>query len=446
MKIFKTYDIRGIWEEDINEDIAEDLAKAIASFCIQRNFLTIALARDARLSSPKIYKIVKEVLINQGLNIYELDVIPTPVFYYSTIRLNADFGIMITASHNPKEYNGIKMCFKNALPVRYKTGIDEIERIYNEKSFKSLNKRGKSVKADGIEFYCEHILNGFKAITLPFAVDVSNGPQAKVIYRLARELGIKPVILNGDIDGNFPGHGPNPMESSSLKIVSEFVQKNELNFGVAFDGDGDRIIAVDEKGRIVPLDALFSLFIKHELLNNPGEKIYFDLRFSKVVEETILKYRGVPVKMRVGNVFYKEKLMKEGGLLGGELSGHIMFSRNYCIDDPVFSMLILLQIIKSEKKPLSEILDEFDHFFKSEEINIKVKNPDEVFDGIKKEFERCDFEYIDGMSVYCKGFWFNIRKSNTEPYVRINIEVDSEDILEEKKNEIVKLINHLDKS
>lgn len=445
MSIFKTYDIRGIWGEELNKDTCENLAKAIGTFCINREIPIVVLGRDGRKSSPEAYEIFKETLLSQGINIYDIGLVPTPVFYYSVIRMNVRFGIMITASHNPKEYNGVKMCYDKALPLTYNLGISEIERIYNTSAFESLKGKGKLQRVDGIAFYCDHLCNFFKAVPLNFAVDVSNGPQSLVIKKLSSELGIKPIVLNSKVDGNFPGHSPNPMKEGAMGELSKVVQDQELNFGVCFDGDGDRIAVVDEKGRSVALDTLFSLFIKHELMNKPGETVYYDLRFSKIVEETILKYRGVPEKMRVGNPFYKEKLLKRGGILAGELSGHIMFAKNYSIDDPVFAMLRLLEILKKEKKPLSQLLDEFCPFYKSEEINLMVEEPDKVLDKIEETFSDLKLEKIDGVSVYGDEFWFNVRKSNTEPLVRLNVEADNQKILEREKEEIREIIKNLSK-
>ncbi len=443
MSIFKTYDIRGVWGEELDENSCTNLAKAIGTFCINREIPIVVLARDGRNSSPEMYEIFKQTLLSQGINIYDVGLVPTPVFYYSVIRMNVRFGIMITASHNPKEYNGVKMCYDKALPLTYNMGISEIERIYQESAFESRDNEGNIQEVDGIAFYCEHLCNFFKAVPLNFAVDVSNGPQSLVIKKLKTEQGITPLILNSKVDGNFPGHSPNPMKEGVMGELSRIVQDQELNFGVCFDGDGDRIAVVDEKGRKVALDSLFSLFIKYELIEKPGETVYYDLRFSKIVEETILKYRGVPKKMRVGNPFYKEKLLKQGGVLAGELSGHIMFAKNYSIDDPVYAMLRLLEILKKEKKPLSQLLDEFGPFYKSEEINLRVEEPDKVLDKIEETFSNMKIEKIDGISVYGKDFWFNVRKSNTEPLVRLNIEADNPNILEREKEEVREIIINL---
>ena len=441
MSIFKTYDIRGVFDKELTKENCINISKAIATYCVKKGFKHISCGKDARLSSDFIHQTLLSELKKAGLIVENTGLVTTPVFNYSIVALKSDFGVMVTASHNPKEYNGFKMCTAGPLPIYYERGISEIEEIYNKAEFCKESAEGKVTKVEIIPSYAKYLSSLFKAKTIPFVADCSNGPSGIVMDAISDAVGIHPILINKEPDGNFPGHPPNPLEKENLSQLSEKVKAEKVAFGVCFDGDGDRAFFVDENGEIIPLDVIFSILSKHELLKNPGEEIYYDLRFSQTVERAILKYHGVPIKLRVGNPFYKEKLIKTGGVLAGELSGHIMYAKNYSIDDSIYALLKLLEILKSEKKPLSELCEEFNNFNKSDEINLKVENPDDIFERIKSTFSSQRIELIDGISVYSKDFWFNIRKSNTEPLIRLNLEANSYEILNLKIKELKELIS-----
>lgn len=440
MSIFKTYDIRGVFGEDLSKENCINISKAIASYCVKKGYKHIVCGKDARLSSDFIHENLILELKNVGLIVDDIGLVTTPVFNYSIVALKSDFGVMITASHNPKEYNGFKMCTSGPLPLYYENGIAEIQTIYQNLGFCKPLEDGKVTKVEIIPAYAKYISSLFKAITIPFVADCSNGPSGLVMDAVSEFVGIHPILINKEPDGNFPNHPPNPLEKENLSQLSEKVKAEKVAFGICFDGDGDRAFFVDETGEPICLDVIFSILLKSELLRNPGQEIYYDLRFSKIVEKAILAYHGVPIKLRVGNPFYKEKLINTGGVLAGELSGHIMYANNYSIDDSIYALMKLLEILKTEKKPLSKLCEEFNDFNKSDEINLKVDDPNKVFEKIKTHYSYSRIEQIDGISVYSEGFWFNIRKSNTEPLVRLNLEADSKKMLELKIAEVKKLI------
>ena len=440
MSVFKTYDIRGVFDKDLTKENCINISKAIATYCVRKGYKHISCGKDARLSSDFIHQNLLLELKKAGLFVEDIGLVTTPVFNYSIVALKSDFGVMVTASHNPKEYNGFKMCTAGPMPLYYENGISEIEEIYNKSAFCKEIDGGKITNIEIIPSYAKYLSSLFKAKTIPFVADCSNGPSGIVMDLVSEFVGIHPILINKEADGNFPSHDPNPSEKENLSELSDKVKSEKVAFGVCFDGDGDRAFFVDEKGEIVPLDVIFSILSKHELLENPGQEIYYDLRFSQTVERAILKYHGVPIKLRVGNPFYKDKLLRQGGALAGELSGHIMYAKNYSIDDSIYALMKLLEILKNEKKPLSKLCEEFNNFYKSDEINLKVENPDKAFERIKSAFSNQKIELIDGISVYAQGFWFNVRKSNTEPLVRLNLEADSKEMLELKVAELKKII------
>ncbi len=434
MGIFHTYDVRGIVPVEFNSGLAYDIARAFASYI---NKGKVAVGRDVRNSSKEIKDSVIKGLIHSGIDVVDLGLITTPLLYFAVARRRADYGIMITASHNPKEYNGLKFCKSNIVPI-YGDELKKIEKIYLNKDF--IKGEGKLTQYNIIPEYIKYIEERFITVSLKFVVDAGNGSSGLLFERLASVMNLNYVPLYFSPDGNFPNHHPNPIVEENLEDLKKKVVEEEAEFGVAFDGDADRIGFIDNYGNFVQLDYVIALLSEHELKKHIGETIYYDLRCSKIVEETIIKNKGVPVKVRVGNPFYKQLLIEKGGLFGAELSGHIMFKENYAIDDPIYALLKTLMILKSEGKKFSEVIARYKKYAKSKEINFRVSDQKMVMEEIEEIFKDKKKEFIDGITIYDDNWWFNIRKSNTEPLIRINIEAINNEKLDEIKNYLISII------
>ncbi len=426
---FKTYDIRGVYPSEINEELA---------YLVGRAFLpgsSIVVGRDGRESSPKLMEEVCRGIIDSGGEVVDIGLTNTPLLNFTVAHYGYDGGVMVTASHNPARFNGLKLIKEKALQV-YGEEIEELRKKIEKKEFRK--GKGKKTTFNPLPLYLGHInafCGDFRDIKI--VLDFANGVGAVTAEPLFSMLPAESSFMNAEIDGSFPHYEANPHDLSNLKKLQERVVKQKAHMGVFFDGDGDRSIIVDENGDIVSMDGWVSLLAKEELRDQKGEKVYYDLRFSKSVEEEIREHGGEPVMMRVGNPFYKEKLILEGGVLGAELSGHIMFKDNYCIDDGLFAVIKTMNLLKS---PLSSMIHK--RHYQSEEISIEVKDKDKVFEKVKDAFREGESFHIDGIYIQFKDWWFNLRKSNTEDLVRLRLEAEKEDLLEEKKKELISLIKN----
>ncbi len=437
-KIFKTYDIRGFYPEELDERTAYSVGKALVSFFGEGS--KIVVGRDGRNSSPSLYGEVIRGITEAGGDVLEIGVVSTPLLNFAVINKNSSGGIMVTASHNPPAYNGFKMIKKKGIQI-YGDDIQKIKKLIKEEDF--LSGKGTIEKEDMLNAYLSHIKSVIGEIDGPKVVlDYANGVASVTGKPLFDHLSIDSIHLNEKIDGNFPNYLPNPAELKNMINLQKKVVEKKADLGVFFDGDGDRAFIVDEKGEVVFPDILISLLAIDELPENKGEKVYFDLRFSRTTAEEIKKAGGVPEMLRVGNPFYKEKLIKEGGLMGAELSGHVMHKDNFSIDDGLFFALKIIKLIANKKEKLSELVKPLKRYHQSEEINMEVKNKEEVLEKVRKAFSDGKSHNIDGVYIEYKDWWFSLRESNTEDLVRLRIEAESEEDLEDKTRKIVELIKN----
>ncbi len=435
--IFKKYDIRGIYPSEVSEDSFYKIGKAFVSFLGRENPV-IVLGRDGRKSSPSLFASFKRGVLEAGGNVLNTGISNTPLLYFAVARFGYDGGAMITASHNPGEFNGVKLVKEKSLQVH----SEEIQRI------KEIIKRGDFQKGSGkeeersfLDDYLDYMTSFADNLRdLKVVINCANGVGAVTAKPLFSKLKVESFFLNEEIDGSFPNHLPDPGDSKALAMVQEEVFKKKADLGAIFDGDADRCILVDEKGEIIPTDILVALLAKEELKNNPGEEVYHDLRFSMAVSEEIKKEGGKPIIMKVGNPFYKEKIIKEGCLLGAELSGHVMFRENFGIDDGLFVLLKTMHVLQREKKSISSLLFPFRRYFQTKEINLKVKDKEKALQRTREFFSDGEEINLDGVYIKYKDWWFNLRKSNTEDLVRLRIEAKTKECLEEKKGKLEKII------
>lgn len=437
MSIFREYDIRGIVPSEINEKTAYEIGLACAKF-LESSILIVGM--DGRSSSLKLKNSLIKGLTDYGIDVIDIGLVSTPLFYHAVAKMKKR-GIMVTASHNPKEYNGFKISDERAIPFVYETGINRVEHLTG-KVVPMAKKKGKIYKKNILDSYIKYLKNkfsnqNFKNISI--VADFSNGAGA-VAKEVFDKLKIKNKIICDKVDGKFPAHGPNPLIKGSTAMLSKEVKKQKADLGVVFDGDADRVFFVDEKGEFVKTDYAFALLARDALRKKKG-KCYVDLRFSRSVYEEIGRAGGEAAIMRVGNHFFKDALKKEG-VIGAEYSDHIMYRENYSIDDGMYAALKMISIVANTKENLSEMVYPLIRYFDSDEINFKVKDKDKVIEFIKKRYsDKIEME-LDGISVYTKDYWFNVRKSNTEPIVRLKVEATNNEILNRMIKKLKKEIKY----
>jgi phosphomannomutase len=360
---------------------------------------------------------------------------------------------MITASHNPKEYNGFKMIKKAAGRIEAIRGTFLSRRLIIRRDeaadFPEAERKGRIKDIDIWPDYLKHVFSFVDIDEIkPFkaAVDAGNGMAGKVVPLLSEKLPVNIISLNFNLDGNFPAHPSNPLAKGAANQVSMAVKENKADCGFIFDGDADRIFLIDESGNFVGGDIAVLLLAKYFLRKNPGKGIAYNLIYSRAVPEFIKKWGGAPIRTKVGYVNIWEEMMKNDGIMGGELSGHFSFRDSFYTDSGFISFLVLLQIISESEKSVSELAKELSPYFKLPEINFKIGNKEAVLKKIRERFSDGKQDYLDGVTVEYNDWWFNVRPSQTEPLLRLTIEADSKELLEEKKKELVGLIKESDKN
>lgn len=440
--IFKSYDIRGIYPEELNEDAVFLIGKAFVK-CTGAKIIVVG--QDMRLSSPDLFNALCHGIIDTGCNVVDLGQIPTEMLYFAVGQYSYDAGIMITASHNPKEYNGLKLIKKNDKGFSMIRGKDLLEVVSNQDETVKGAIAGVIEERDIREDYISYIssfvnLKGIKPFKI--VIDAGNGMVVRTIS-LLKLPSVKIIPLNFSIDGSFPSHPSNPLEEGATEQVSALIRKEKADFGFIFDGDADRIFLLDEKGNLVLADTTLLLLAKYFLKSNPGAGVAYNTICSKSVPEFIKKWRGNPIKTQVGFVNVREGVIKGNGMMGGELSGHYCFKDNFYGDSGLMALLILTNVISNSKKKVSELVSELSLYTKSAELNFKIDNKDQILDKVKEKYSDGKQEYLDGVTVEYKNWWFNLRPSNTEPFLRLTIEADKKEVFEKKKEELVNYINSI---
>ena len=437
--IFKAYDIRGLYPSELNEDLAYKIG-----FCFSKLIGkgTVVVGRDMRVSSLPIFQHLTAGLMDAGLDVIDIGLVSTPVIAFSTGHYQYDAGIMVTASHNSKEYNGLKMSKKGAYPISYETGIAALEdKVINFKKPSKLGKKGKIYTKEVIEDYLQHVLKFARKIKkMKIVVDAGNGMAGLMVPKLAKFLPCTIIPLYFELDGTFPHHDANPLEPKNMKDLVEAVKREKADLGAAFDGDADRVMFVDNEGGVVSAD-LTTALIAHEFLrHHPGETILYDLRSSQIVKEVVEKMGGKSQMCRVGHAFIKQALRESGGVFAGELSGHYYFRDNFFADSALIAFVMILNVLSEEKASLSKMISPLKKYYATGEVNSRVKDPDALMKLAEKKYASGKVFFLDGLSVEFSDWWFNLRKSNTEPLLRLNVEANSQSLLKEKSEELLQLI------
>jgi len=444
-KIFKTYDVRGVYPREINEEVAYKIGRAVAKFLKNKE---IAIGQDNRLSSEGLFKSLCAGVCDGGADVIDVGLVTTPMLYWVVARYGYKGGIMVTASHNSAEYNGFKIVKEKSIPIDEDSGLKKIKKIVAKGKFKD-KKRGKITKKDVFLDYIENIfrfidINSIKP--LKTVVDTGNGAAGLIVPEIFKRVPAKLIHIFAELDGAYPNHNPNPVLPENTAALQKKVVSEKADCGIAFDGDGDRILFVDEKGERINPNFIFTLLIDR-FFRNKG-KIVYDVSASRIVREEIKKSGNTTLCTRVGYSFLKEKMSKLNVVFGGESSGHYYLGEDYYIESPFFVLFKILEIISKEGKPLSELIKPFDKYY-LERINFKIKeNPDKILKELEKKYKKDParlgrpgkVSLFDGLTIEHSDWWFNIRISNTEPVLRLTIEADTKELLEEKKQELLKLI------
>lgn len=440
-EIFKAYDIRGIYPAQLNGEIAETIGQSIAIYTKAK---TISIGMDMRTSSPEIEAGLIKGLTRQGVDIINIGLVSTPMLYFSTWKLDVDAGVMITASHNTAEWNGLKLCKKNAVPIGEGEGMEEIRDLSTANNFEpneligkvSENKELKQMYLDYVESFFK---KGFakKKIVIDFANSV--GSLDKDLYaKIASD--VESVYLFDTLDGSFPNHEANPLKLETLESLQKKVLEEKADLGVAYDGDADRVGFVNEKGEIIPMDYITALIAKEVLKAYPGSTILSDLRASNSIKESIEEAGGKVLRSRVGHSLIKKQMRKEGSIFAGELSGHYYFEENSKAEMTALAVIILLNLLNETGQTISQLTSDLNRYFHSGEINSEVENKDAVMTKLKELYAEGTLDELDGIRIDFDDWWFNVRPSNTEPVLRLNLEAKTKELMEEKRDELLKII------
>ena len=427
--IFKAYDIRGIVNEDLTIETVVLIGKAIGSESIDRGERGIVVGRDGRTSGPDLMNALVEGIKSTGCHVVKIGMIPTPVLYYATYSKGASSGVMITGSHNPPNYNGFKMMIAGET-LSGERILNLYERINNQNFHQG---QGTSTTIDIQEDYLNRVRSDVSIKRpLKIVVDCGNGVAGHLAPKLFEALGCEVIKLFCHIDGSFPNHHPDPSKLENLNNLIAEIKAEKADLGLAFDGDGDRLGVIDEKGNVIWADRQMILFSRDVIHRNPGAKIVFDVKCSSLLSKDISNQGGKPILSRTGHSFIKAKIKEESALLGGEMSGHIFFKeRWYGFDDALYAGARLIEILSSRNESCSEIFNELPDSFNTPEINIHFDKQGDQFDAMEKLKNTANFNEgvlttIDGIRLDYEDCWGLVRPSNTTPCLVLRFEAETE--------------------
>ncbi|HQA86758.1 MAG TPA: phosphomannomutase/phosphoglucomutase [Bacteroidales bacterium] len=438
MSAFKAYDFRGVFGKDFNLD---DIYKIGFFLPTLLKTSKVLVGRDMRMSTPDMFSALSKGITDAGADVYDMGLTTTPMVYYFTAKHHFDASVMITASHNPKEYNGLKVSRTNALPVGFDTGLGELQKMVENKKVEPVAEKGKIIPYSVKDEYVNFLKNYQHDISnLNIAMDCSNGMASILVKEI---FGNQPTYIFDELDGTFPNHEPNPLEEENVKHIKDLVLKTKADIGVIFDGDADRVMFIDEKGNFIAPDLMIAVlghyFIKEKDMKG---KVIQDIRTSKSVSEYINKLGREVCIWRVGRAFAALKLREIDGAFGGEFAGHYYFRDFYYSDSAFVAALVILKVISDMKRDnisVSELISQIAVYANSGEINFKIEKKLEAMNALKEHFmgkeKATEFMDFDGYRIKFPDWWFIVRPSNTEPYLRLLLEAKTQKLLDEKTDE-----------
>lgn len=433
MGVFKAYDIRGVYNKDFNKDTAYKVGFFLPKLLPCKY---VVVGRDIRLTSDEIFEYLCKGINDAGVDVWNIGLATTPMVYFATVYLKADASVQITASHNPKEYNGMKISRTNAIPVGGDTGLKDLEKMVNELKVEPVANKGKIIDKDIHDAYFSFQKKFLPDMSkLSITVDASNGMSNLYVKEL---FGNSAKYINDTLDGTFPGHEPNPLEVENCKQIMEAVKKNGSDCGVIYDGDADRVMFIDERGRFIQPDYVTAVIGKYYLAKEKGS-VLVDIRTSRSTTEYLEKLGATDIYIwKVGHAFAKMKIREKHCVFGGELAGHYYFRDFYNCDSGILASLLVLQTVaqlKKEGKTLGQLVDEIVAYQNSGEINFKLEQKDQAIDALYGKYSKMNPTKImdfDGYRIEFPTWWFSVRKSNTEPYLRIVAEAKTKAELDER--------------
>jgi phosphomannomutase len=445
--VFGAYDVRGIYPTALSDDIAYKVGRGLVAFLGVKQ---VMVGRDMRLSSPAIAQNIMRGITDQGAEAVDLGMTSTDELYFAVGKFNAPAGVMITASHNPGNYNGIKMCREQAIPLSDETGVNAIRDMVIANNFPTPAAKGQIVQRDVLADFVRHALSFIEVPTiLPFkvAADAGNGMAGLVVPQVFAALPQCTLFpLYFELDGHFPHHPASPIEPENMVDLQKLVRDKGADIGVAFDGDADRMFITDENGGLIDGGTVLALVATSLLRKHPGSTILYNLICSRSVPEAIERAGGRAVRTRVGHSFIKPQMRAENAIFGGEHSGHFYFRDNFYADSGLIAFLHVLELMSQEKKKISELVAPFNTRFRSGEINTKVSSHAVVAAKISEIEQKfgglpdAQIDTLDGVTVNFPHWWFNVRGSNTEPLLRLNVEGDTRELMEQGRDAALKVI------
>jgi phosphomannomutase len=437
--IFKAYDVRGVYPDELDEDVARRIGNAFAVFT---GAPELVVARDMRPSSPSLSAAFIEGATLAGASVVDAGLASTDLVYFASGRLDAP-GAMFTASHNPAEYNGIKMCRAGAAPVGQDTGLNQIKAAVAEGRLERAGTPGTVTQRDLVGEFADHF-RGFVDVAalrpLKIVADTANGMGGLTVPRVFEGLPFDLTLLFPELDGTFPNHPADPIQLENLRDLQRVVLEQHADVGLAFDGDADRVFLVDDLGEPLSGSLTTAIVAKGILAEHPGETVVHNLICSRAVPEIVREMGGTPVRTRVGHSFIKGVMAETGAIFGGEHSGHYYFRDNFRADSGIIAAVVVLAQLSRAGVSLSELRRPFERYAASGEVNTRVSDQKAAMEKIQAAYDGCPQEHLDGLSVECDRFWFNVRPSNTEPLLRLNLEAVDAATCAEKTEEVLGLI------
>ncbi len=438
--IYKAYDVRGLYPDQLNESIARDIGRAfpvILQDADRAKGSSVVVSRDMRSHSEPLAQSLIEGLTAAGLDVIDIGLATTPMNYFAVGYLDTAAGIQVTASHNPARYNGLKFSRHGARPVSGDHGIPLLESTVAEGSFPESVAEGKVSTAEIFAAYQAWALSFAADIDKPLKVVIDAANGMGVLYQpILEQLGIDIVPLYFELDGTFPNHEANPLKLENLRDLCAKVVETGADLGVSFDGDADRAAFVDEQGRPIGSDLSTALIAGELLRDDPGKHILYDLRSSRAVAEYIEEKGGIPVRERVGHSFMKATLRAVQGLFGGELAGHYYFRDANHADSSILAVIEILNLLRRRGQPMSEVVAPLNRYAKSPEINFEVEDKEGKITELAEKYADAEIDFLDGVTCAYEDWWFNVRPSNTEPYLRLVLEASDEEALAAKTAEL----------
>lgn len=440
--IFKAYDIRGIYPDELDAEVARRVGRAFVDYLGAR---TIAVGRDVRASSPELAQAFVRGATAEGCDVVDIGEVGTDMLYYYVARHELDGGAIVTASHNPKQWNGLKLVRRGSLPLSGDAGIGEIREALVAGRFADLGSgRGRRLSAAVSEDYAHHCLSFIDTTSVPrlkVVLDTGNGMGAVGAQAVLGALPLSLVKLNFELDGSFPNHPPDPLVEENRRDVIAGVLAERADLGIAWDGDADRCFFVDDTGRFVPGDFVTALLGERFCRAEPAARIVYDVRASRAVPDRVRAAGGTPLVNRVGHAFIKKRMRDEGAAFGGEVSGHFYFRANWFADNGMIPALLLLELVGRSGRPLSQLVAPLrERYHLSGEINSRVADVAAAIARLESRYADGRISHLDGVSVDYPDWHFNVRPSNTEPLLRLNLEADSAERMAARRDEVLAVI------